>query len=173
MTTDELEITGRVLPGPTMTPPYFSDVRCVIWAAGARGEFEASSSGALSFVVRLDDGVEMVVEPVGASAVLAVRAGIAFQREDGPDGCAQISALGVAGEIGRQEGSRITQRSRVVAWLAVGDEVTVEGRQFGGAPFRGRQSLAATEIRVAGGRLEVAVLEAGEAEPPADSSSGP
>ena len=166
MDDERLVFTGKVLPGPTMTAPYVSDVRCVVWAAGERGE-AASASGALPFGVLLPDGVEVAVVPEGASAALAVRSGIDVQGVERADGNLEI-ALGVPGPMAMKKGTRITEWSRVVGWLAVGEEVTVEGRLVGGVPFRGRGSLVADRIRVAGGSLEVGRLAAGEAEPVAD-----
>ena len=164
MTDDRLVVTGRVLPGPTMTPPYFSDVRCVVWAAGARGAAEASATGALTFVMLLDDGVELMVEPVGASAILGIRSMLEYQSEVTAQGRSAIRPLGAAGKM-VAEGTRVTQWSRIVAWLAAGDEVTVEGRLVRGAPFRGQQCLVAARIWVAGGDLAAASLDPGEAEP--------
>src|SRR5262249_44730450 len=139
--------------------------------AGDRGYVEASASGALAFALLLDNGAEVAVEPVGASAVLAVRSGIEVEREVSADGRSAIRPLGVPGPIGRQGGSRVTRWSRVVAWVALGDAVTVEGRLLRGAPFRGRRCLAATRIRVPGGTLEALCLAPGDEEPLDDSSS--
>jgi hypothetical protein len=147
-----------------MTPPYFSDVRCVVWAAGGRTEAEASASGALAFAMLLDDGVELTVEPAGASAILGVRSAIEYRCVVPTDGRSEIRPLGSSGQIDPRR-SRVTQWSRIVAWLAAGDEVTVEGRLVRGAPFRGQQCLVATRITVAGGDLAAASLAPGEAEP--------
>ena len=86
MTMDEADaaaptvvLEGVVLPGPTMAPPYTSDARCVIWAAARDGLDEAANSGAVAFLMRLDDGRDVVVQPAGATAVLPVRLRLEYQ----------------------------------------------------------------------------------------------
>jgi hypothetical protein len=143
-----------------MAPPYASDIRCVVWAAAAGKAAKASASGALAFRLMLDDGREVIVEPVGAVAALPIRSTLVYQREIADDG--------VRLTYGQRKTyqQRLKRESRAIAWLAVGDTVSVRGRFVGATrPFGGNQLLAAEQILVDSGKLRVGSLAAGEPEP--------
>lgn len=153
---ERVVLAGTVLPGPSLAPPYASDARCVIWAAAHNDDLDVASSGGLAFHLRADDGRELAVETAGAAAVLPVRLRFTFGRE---------------ASVPTSDGAsvkRMEQEVRRVSWLAVGDRVTVAGRLTGaGAPFRGRQVVAAVSIKIEGtgtSTLAVRALEPAEAE---------
>jgi hypothetical protein len=144
-----------------MVPPYVSHVRCVIWAAADGKAAEAAASAALSFRLMLDDGREVIVEPTGAAARLSVRTRVVYQHEVREDEAPRMT-------IGRRNTyeSRLKRESRAIAWVAVGDTVSVRGRLVGTTrPFAGNQFLAAEQVVVGGGKLHVGSLTPGEAEP--------
>ena len=152
-------LAGVVLPGPTMTPPYATDARCVIWAAGTDEHDEGASSGALPFHLLADDGRELRIEPAGAAASLPVRLRLAFDRPAaGPGGSPAAPAWKRRGKA--------TTESHVAAWLAVGERIDVVGRLAGAAnPFRRHAIVVASALRVAGTPvLRVGALEPGEPE---------
>lgn len=80
MSAQRTTINGEVLPGPTITPPYVSDIRCVVWVAGRDEWVEDGTGGAVPFRIALEDGREIGVEPAGAGAVVPVRVTISFDR---------------------------------------------------------------------------------------------
>ena len=161
MTQERTVVSGTVLPGQTMVPPYASHIRCVVWAAGDSKVDEASASAAVAFRLLLDDGREVTIDPIGAMAALPVRWTASYQRE------VNVAEALRRGILETYEGRRpVTQEVRSVAWIAVGDAVSVRGRLVDpGRPFGGATLLLAEEVMVEGGTLRVASLAAGEPEP--------
>jgi hypothetical protein len=158
---ESVVLAGTVLPGRAIAPPYASDARCVIWAAAHNDDPDVTASGGLAFDLRADDGRELAVETAGAAAVLPVRLRFTFPR-------IVTAAARSAPADGRPPRTALDQEMRRVCWLAVGDRVTVAGRLLGGgAPFRGRQMMAAISIRIEGTSaptLEVRSLEPADPE---------
>jgi hypothetical protein len=161
MTNERVLVVGKVLPGPTMAPPFASRIRCVVWAAGAGDADEASASAALAFRLALDDGREVTVEPVGAVAALPIRSTVVYQREEAEDLGTRLLF-----ERRKKYRQRLKPESRAVAWLAVGDTVRVRGRLVDSTrPFGGNQILVAEQVLVDSGKLRVGSLSAGDPEP--------
>jgi hypothetical protein len=161
MTQERVVVVGKVLPGPTMAPPYASRIRCVVWAAGDSKATNASASGALAFRLMLDDGGEVIVEPVGAVAALPIRSTLVYQRA-----VTEHSETRLTFGQRKTHQQRLKRESRAVAWLAVGDTVSVRGRLVGSTrPFGDNQILVADHVLVDGGKLRVGSLAEGEPEP--------